>query len=426
MPHVLHREIKRPLNLLFDATILAAAATETNARTGVYRVASELAQRLQADPRVRLAWLAPTPEIEQTLHAEIANRHLAAAPIIPSLAHNTLVNLTARALRKAARMVSNHAQPRFPNVNWRQLRKFDIIYSPVYALPDFRGQLPETRCVLNVNDLIPVLFPELLPPGLAANVKRAVDSLTTSDSVICISDATRNDLLRHAPQLDPTRVHTVHLAASSAFQPCTSEALRQRSKAALGIPSDAPYILSVCTLEPRKNLAHVIRCFGKLIESDDAQNVYLVLVGSHGWQSDDLLRETSAFVRSRIVLTGYLPDAELSPLYSGAAMFVYMSLYEGFGLPPLEAMQCGTPVIAADNSSLPEVIGNAGILIPARDERALVASMSLLLRDADARTRFSRLGVERSRRFSWERCAEQTFRVFESLISTPPSPHREP
>lgn len=385
-------------------------------------MASELAQRLHADPRIRLAWLAPTPQIEQTLHAEIANRQLAAAPVIPSCAPNTLVNLTARALRKAARMVCNQARPRFPNVNWRQLRKFDILYSPVYVLPDFRERLPRTRCVLNVNDLIPILFPELLPPGLAANVRRAIDSLTSSDSVICISEATRKDLLQHAPQLDPSRVHTVHLAAASAFRPCTDEALKRQSRAALGIPSDAAYILSVCTLEPRKNLAHVIRCFAKLIESDDAPNVYLVLVGSHGWQSDDLLRETSAFARSRIVLTGYLPDAALSPLYAGAAMFVYMSLYEGFGLPPLEAMQCGTPVIAANNSSLPEVIGDAGILIPARDERALVASMNLLLRDADARTRFSRVGVERSQRFAWERCAEQTIRIFESLISTLPSP----
>lgn len=415
-------ESKRPIEVLFDATILAAAATETNARTGVYRVASELAKRLDADPRIRLAWLAPTLQIEQTLRTEISRGQLAAAPIIPALSPNGLLNLPARALRKAASLAFNHGRPRFPRINWRQLRKFDIVYSPVYALPNFRQQLPQIRCILNVNDLIPILFPELLPPGLAANVKLAIDSLTTSDSVICVSDATRDDLLKHSPQLDPSRVHTIHLAASSAFKPCSSETLKRRSKVALGIPADATYILSVCTLEPRKNLAHVIRCFTKLVESHDSQDLYLVLVGSHGWQSDDLLRQTSAFARSRIIMTGYVPDAELSPLYSGACMFVYMSLYEGFGLPPLEAMQCGTPVIAANNSSLPEVIGDAGILIPASDETALIASMSRLLRDADARTRLSEKGLERSKRFDWERCADQTIRVFESLMSHRPRP----
>jgi glycosyltransferase involved in cell wall biosynthesis len=195
------------------------------------------------------------------------------------------------------------------------------------------------------------------------------------------------------------------LAADAArFYRCVDAAALSSVRERYGVP-EGPYLLSLCTLEPRKNIPHLLRCFARLAQEPSADGVTLVLAGGKGWMYDGVLElvEQLDALRGRVILTGYVRDEDLAALYTGATAFVYPSLYEGFGLPPLEAMQCGTPVITSNNSSLPEVVGDAGIMVDANDEDDLCQ-----LSSPTQRAEYSRLGMKRAQGFSWQRCAELT------------------
>jgi glycosyltransferase involved in cell wall biosynthesis len=178
------------------------------------------------------------------------------------------------------------------------------------------------------------------------------------------------------------------------------------------------YLLSICTLEPRKNLVHLLRCFHRLLQEKPAA-LRLVLVGPTGWKTDPVfaLLQEHPDLRARVVLAGYVPDADLAALYSGARGFVYPSLYEGFGLPVLEAMQCGTPVITSDSSSLPEVVGDTSLLVPPTDADALSDALLRLVTDDGLVADLGRRGLERSALFSWDRTAEETVRAYAAMLS---------
>jgi glycosyltransferase involved in cell wall biosynthesis len=173
-------------------------------------------------------------------------------------------------------------------------------------------------------------------------------------------------------------------------------------------------------LEPRKNIHHVIRCFSKTVLGEEIDDLCLVLVGTKGWDYGKVFEELSRYpaLRKRIILTGYVDFEDLAPLYSGALAFVYPSLYEGFGLPPLEAMKCGTPVITSNTSSLPEVVGDAGTMVSPTDEDALCHAMLEIFRDSALRTRMSERSLARADLFSWEKCIEETIRAYRIAIDS--------
>ena len=193
----------------------------------------------------------------------------------------------------------------------------------------------------------------------------------------------------------------------------------QLARAKYGI-LDGPYILSLSTLEPRKNIDHTIRCFARLIRDENIRDLNLVLVGTKGWDFDRIFGELTNHdqLRDRIIVTGYVADEDLSAIYSGARMFVYPSFYEGFGLPPLEAMQCGVPVITSNTSSLPEVVGNAGLMVDPKDGDALCQAMFDIYRQPSLRDDLSRRSIERSRAFSWDICARETVRAYRSALGS--------
>jgi alpha-1,3-rhamnosyl/mannosyltransferase len=177
------------------------------------------------------------------------------------------------------------------------------------------------------------------------------------------------------------------------------------------------YLLAVSTLEPRKNLSAVLAAFAQLPQKT-RQQYPLVIVGMRGWGEGLVsagLRQMIA--NGEVRLTGYVPQADLPILYAGARLFVYPSLYEGFGLPPLEAMACGVPVIVSDRASLPEVVGNAGIMVDPLDDRHLAQRMLELIED-DARHRsLSLAGRQRAQKFGWRHCAEQTMAVYAKVLA---------
>jgi glycosyltransferase involved in cell wall biosynthesis len=230
--------------------------------------------------------------------------------------------------------------------------------------------------------------------------------------VITTSEATRADLATFGG-VDPGRVFVVPLAADPRiFRPIRDPSRIEHLRHRLGI-HDAPYLLALNAHEPRKNMDAAIRAFTRAVAEGGARDLALVIAGpasaEPGIQS--ALAE-AANRHARVILTGYVSDDDLATLYGGALAFVYPSLCEGFGLPPLEAMQCGAPVIAGRVASLPEVVADAGILVDLDDPGALCEAMLRLYRDAALRERLSALSLRRAAAFSWDRCTRQTLAAY--------------
>lgn len=173
------------------------------------------------------------------------------------------------------------------------------------------------------------------------------------------------------------------------------------------------YVLTVGTLEPRKNQIRLVEAFHLMRQRGAAPNLKLVLAGRKGWLYEDLFRRVEELGLTKdVIFTGIVPDKDLPALMNGALMFVYPSLYEGFGLPVLEAMACGVPVITSNRSSLPEVVGDAGLLVDPENESALAEALIVILSNQARRQKMSRRGISQAARFSWEEAARQTLKVY--------------
>jgi glycosyltransferase involved in cell wall biosynthesis len=263
------------------------------------------------------------------------------------------------------------------------------------------------------------MFPQFFEFKEDHLLNKILDSLAPDNWAICISDSTKNDLCNKFPKIDPSRVFVTPLAASELFYPCNDFEQISLIRKKYNIP-DAPYILSLSTLEPRKNIDHTIRCFAHLSQQEHIKDLSLVLVGTKGWDYNKIFEEISNnnSLQDRIIVTGYVADEDLAALYSGAMAFVYPSFYEGFGLPPLEAMQCGIPVITSNTSSLPEVVGDAGIMVSPTDTDALCQSMLEIYNNPSLRKTMSLRSIERSKQFSWEKCTQETINAYKTALSS--------
>jgi glycosyltransferase involved in cell wall biosynthesis len=296
------------------------------------------------------------------------------------------------------------------------LKRADVFHSPYYSIPESVRTVTSLKRFLTVYDLIPILHSQYCGAGVEEGARKILDSVGPEDGFICISHATRDDLCNYKSEIDASRVFVTHLAASEFFYRCSDQESVSLVREKYGIP-DAPYFLSLSTLEPRKNIDHSIRCFARLIEEQGLKDLYLVLTGMKGWKYEEIFETLSGCksAKDRIILTGYVADEDLAALYSSALAFVYPSFYEGFGLPPLEAMQCGTPVITSNTSSLPEVVGEAGIMLDPTDVDGLCHSMLSIYESRTLREDMSRKSLERAKRFNWQKCVRETIEAYKIL-----------
>ena len=417
------------LRVLYDISVLGAASRENRSRTGVFRVVDSIAKGLVEAPGVEAAFCAM--EDIAYAHAYILNdRKLSQAPFAHSPFDISLeelrvasrrhakqskgykripFKLCSEALKLASRTIHLFKKP----VNVAMVKRFDIFHSPFLPIPDQVKKVRTTRQFLMVHDLIPLLHPEYFQFHDDHLLKRVIASIGPETWVLSNSQATKNDLCSYRKDIDPDRVVVTPLAASEIFYPNHDIDEQRRVRRKYGIP-DNPYILSLSTLEPRKNIDHTIRCFAQLIQQEHLPDLNLVLVGTKGWNYEKIFEEILAKpeIRDRIFVTGYADDEDLSAIYSGALAFVYPSLYEGFGLPPLEAMQCGVPVITSNTSSLPEVVGDAGIMVSPTDTEALCQAMLAVYRDRSLRESLSSLALKQAGQFSWDACLAETVKAY--------------
>ena len=305
------------------------------------------------------------------------------------------------------------------NVSREDLGTADIYHVMYPCIPKSVRRYNNLSFLHTVHDLIPVLYTQYIPDSSNRLIKKYLDWISEKDFVLCVSHSTRNDLLNYKRRLDPEKVLVTHLAASERFYPCEFPEEVKAVKIKHGIPGDGRYILSVATFDPRKNLHLLIRSFAEVIKSEKINDLFLVLTGRLGWNYKNIFQEVedNPEIKDKIIITGYVDGADLSPLYTGALAFVYPSIYEGFGLPPLEAMQCGVPVITSNTSSLPEVVGDAGIMVEPNDVAGLSAAIHKVYKSGSLRADMSRRSRERARLFSWEKCVDQTVAAYKKAIA---------
>jgi glycosyltransferase involved in cell wall biosynthesis len=287
----------------------------------------------------------------------------------------------------------------------RMIGRVDVFHSPDFvAVPQLRG-----RSIVTVHDLSYLTTPECADPSLRAYLKRAVwQSVRKADAVVAVSENTRRDLARLL-RLPENRLRVVPNGIDEQFRPVGDESAITAIRQKIGV--EEPFILSVGTLEPRKNLVRLLEAFSGL--AGQGLEHKLVLAGRKGWLYQPILEAAAPLQRAgRVVLVDFVGDDNLPALYSAAEAFVYPSLYEGFGLPPLEAMACGTPVVASNTSSLPEVLGEAALLVEPHDVAAIASSMRQVLTDADLRARLIAAGLEQARRFTWRVAAERLIGLY--------------
>lgn len=286
--------------------------------------------------------------------------------------------------------------------------RLDVFHGPLNVLP----LLMRTPKVVTIHDLAFLRYPDQLPKTRRAYMIAATRlSAREADRIIAVSENTADDLVAWLGPLDD-RVVVVPEAPSPRIARLTGsslDAFRKRS----GI--DGPYILAVGTLEPRKNLDLFLRVFASVADRIPHQ---LVLVGPEGWMTGPFHRTLNELdLGERVRLTGFVSDAELGGWYSGADLFVFPSVYEGFGLPAVEAMACGAPILASDASCFPGVIGEAGLLLPPTDLEAWSEALVRLVTDRGLNNEMRSRSSERGEAFGWERTAAETLAVYRELAS---------
>ncbi|NQT91355.1 MAG: glycosyltransferase family 4 protein [Lentisphaerae bacterium] len=301
------------------------------------------------------------------------------------------------------------AQLAWKHLDWPPFERFsgpaDLYHFPNFVLPPLRSG----KAVVTIHDLSFMRFPQFTEDAnLAYLTTRIRDTVTRADAIITISRRTAADL-EEMLGLDPSIVFPIHLGVDSVFRPSPAETV-DRALKNLGI--SGPYILTVGTLEPRKNLPFLVDVFEQL-KGFDGQ---LVIAGMKGWKTEPILRRIGESSRSSAIrILDYVSDDELPALYTGAEMLVCASFYEGFGFPPLEAMACGTPVVSSDGGSLAEVLDNGAIVIPDFEIDRWVSEIDNLLNDREKRHSLTEAGHRRASTFTWQETGRQTWDVYRKV-----------
>jgi len=288
--------------------------------------------------------------------------------------------------------------------------RLDLLHSPDFIPPAFGAR----SRIVTVHDLNFLLYPEFLTAESRRYYNGQIDwAVGVADHILADSHHTRHDLIERLA-IEPDRVTTVHLAAGAVFQAEHSAEEVASTLTRFGLSPG--YILFVGTLSPRKNVKTILEAF-ELLTRDTGVDARLVLAGARGWLADDLFASIAdSAAREQIVHISGLTDQAMAHLYTAAGVLVIPSLYEGFGLPVLEAMHCGCPVIASNRSSLPEVVGDAGILLDPADAVAWATSIKSVLQDPLERRRLADLGRQQAQKFSWSKTAAATLAVYDQVL----------
>lgn len=365
----------KKLNICFDGRILYKCLDCNAIRTGIYWVAANL-----------LKHMINNKNVEITLFLD--DVHLNTLPkLFKSLGINPL-----RVYCKDS-----------------DFSEFDAFFSPIYFIPDCIRKYPNVSCYTVVHDIIPLLFPDYYALANTTWFKDLINSLNSVDYYFPNSEHTKKDFSKYIPQITPENMQAIPLATNLEYKPNKDAQQVENIRKKYNIPEGKKYLFSLCSLEPRKNLIRAVKNFVKFIEKNNIDDIIYVL-GGQAWAGfiEKFKEEVPDYEKyeDKIIRAGYIDDEDLEVLYSNAEWFVYTSQYEGFGMPPLEAMACACPVITSNNSSLPEVVGDAGIMIDYDSDEQHIEAYEKYYFDNNFRQEMAQKGLERSKLFSWDKAVE--------------------
>ncbi len=292
-----------------------------------------------------------------------------------------------------------------------QNKRADLIHQPCFSAPLlYRGPV-----VVTIHDIISILFPKNIPFASRMFYSKWMPvSYKKASQIITISQSTKRDIVK-VLGIDKDKITVIPLAVDEKFSDQVSQAEVDKVRKKYKLPPR--YVLHIGTLEPRKNLGFLIEAFSEVIKDKELDDLYLVITGKRGWYYEGLFEKVKQFgLEKRVLFTGYFDEEDKPALYRGAILFAFPSLYEGFGLPPLEAMASGVPVVSSDTSSMPEVIGEAGILIPPDDKVQWVKNIKKVVSDKALREKMCRLNKLQVAKFSWKKTALLTIEVYKKAI----------
>lgn len=298
----------------------------------------------------------------------------------------------------------------FPNVKTNTIDEhsklwldINVYFSTGRSIPLFVQKMNHISKYTILYDTMTKLFPKYYEDWLKDKEYLDLEDYlnTSNDYYFSISNNTKNDFIKYYPNINPDHIYITYLAPDTNFFNLTTN---NKILYKYNIPIDKKYMFTLCTIEPRKNLIRIIKTFYYFLEKNNIQDMVLVMGGGH-WDNflNNFNDEIKEF-KDKIIQIGYVDDKDLPYLYSNSYWFVYTSQYEGFGLPPLEAMACGCPVITSNNSSLPEVVGDAGIMIDWDSDKQHIEAYEKYYFDKKYREEMAKKGLERSKLFSWKKC----------------------
>lgn len=419
------------MRILFDSNIMALAFLENISmhRTGIFRYADNMTRALNGldeveltfysslDKREKLLWEKKVLEIEHLKKTSLFNY---SHPIKEKLAHlnqeilksTSLYKVFLKSYRESLRVFMKTSNF-FGKDVVKGLENFDIFFSPYHPIPKRVQEFKNINCFTAVHDLIPLKFPKLFKINKKPFFDQIFKRAYSNHYFLALSESTKADIC-HYYSINPDKIFVVHSAAQEdLFNPILDE---NKIKPVLEkYQINSPYILSLATLEPRKNIPFLIDAFKKLLQENPGMDLKLVLTGAKAWGSDEIVHRIRPF-EEHILITGFIDDKDLASLYSGALAFVYPSLYEGFGLPPLESMRCNTPVIVSDRSSLPEVVGDAGLYVDPTNVQDMTNQLKKLVQDPILREKLREKAHIQVAKFTWEKNAKAAFNAFESSL----------
>jgi glycosyltransferase involved in cell wall biosynthesis len=287
----------------------------------------------------------------------------------------------------------------------------DVLHSPDFIPP----HRPSCRSVITVHDLAFLLYPHFLTKESARYYGHIDQAVRWTDQIISVSESTKRDTIQHLG-VPEEKITVVHEAANPIFRPVDRAEAREQVLNRHGV--EGPYVLFVSTIEPRKNVPSLLRALWQL-NTCYKEEVRLVLAGGKGWLFEDAFAVVDELkLDDRVHFVGRVSSEDLLYLYNAAELLAHPAFYEGFGLPPLEAMACGLPVVVSNVASLPEVVGDAGQLIDPHDVDELTVAMWRVLNDSALREQMREKGLKQAGRFSWERAARETVEIYRRAYET--------
>jgi glycosyltransferase involved in cell wall biosynthesis len=433
-------KINKPLNIIFDAYTLVENMN-MEARGGIYNVAYNVLQQFGKSIYYKTILLVPTGTVfSKKTKIEI---FLSSFPIITlsdfeqSRFEKNIYDHISKIRRtgnffviivRFLKILKNLFMILlFDKQRTKIINNASAFISPVYTIPEKIKKHPKIKSFFHIlYDCIPVLknIPHCVQVDSQHWYTKMIQGLNKETYYFCISECTKKNFLELFPdQLDKNKLFVTPIASSNNFAANNDIVALKEILNKYGVTQNHGdcYVFSLCSIDPRKNLIFTIRCFIKFIIKHKINNMYFYLGGAHFFdyinQFNQEMTEFSDY-KDKIIRLGYIDDEDINILYSNSIFFTFLSQYEGFGMPPLEAMQAGTPVICSNNSSLPEVVGDAAITIDCNSEEQCIEAFEDLYFNEDLRKHYIEKGLERAKLFSWEKTFDSMSKIIFDVINT--------